>query len=356
LLCPPSGANLLLTNVADAGGWDHKSLTEPPSTGMMSFFPWSFFGEAGNMTGVAVQETNPNFIARVGSHGWSGTGFAGCSRDGGATYMIWTCPDDARSGRIAVAATSETMVWVTQLKASYRSTDRGQNWTVITTLPSGIIGGSNNFSSGAMFPLAADKVNGNKFYVYNAGRVYVSTDAGATFTASATVPNAYYIGNLTLETTSGIEGDIWLGMGTYGLYHSINSGSSFTKINDVQKADFIAVGKASPTTLTVPALYVYGTVNNIANSLFRSNDNGTTWETISSPIRTGVTPLCLAADRNVYGRVFFGGGGNGFFIVTIAGTDIQAPTAPTGLSSSNLTEKTLTLTWTASTDNVGIKS
>ncbi len=356
LLCPPSGVNLLLSNVADVGGWDHKSLTESPSIGMVTLFPWSFSGDVGNMTGAAVQETNPNFIARVGSHGWQGLGFAGYSTNGGATYTYWTCPSDARSGRIAIAATSETMVWVTQSGPCYRSTDRGTNWTKITTLPSSIIGGTNNFSSGAMFPLAADKVNGNKFYVYNNGRVYVSTDAGATFTASATVPNSYYIGNLTIETTPGKEGDIWMGMGTNGLQHSVNSGTSFTKISAVQKADFIGVGKASPATPTVPAVYVYGTVNNIANSLFRSNDNGTTWETISSPIKTGVTPLCMGADRNVYGRVFFGGGGNGFFMVTIAGSDIQAPTAPTGLTSSNLMENTLTLNWNASTDNVGIAS
>jgi len=356
LLCPGSGVNLLLSNVADAGGWDHKSLTEPPAIGMMSLFPWTFSGEAGNMTGVAVQETNPNFIARVGSHGWSGLGFSGYSTNGGATYTYWICPSDARSGRIAVAATSETMVWVTQSGPSYRSTDRGTNWTKITTLPSSIIGGTNNFATGAMYPLAADKVNGNKFYVYNGGRVYVSTDAGATFTASASVPNSYYISNLTLETTPGKEGDIWMGMSTNGLHHSINSGTSFTKINAVQKADFIAVGKASPSSPTIPALYVYGTVNNIANSLSRSNDNGVTWETISSHIKTGLTPLCMAADRNVYGRVFFGAGGNGFFMMTIAGSDIQAPTTPSGLSSSDITENTSTLTWTASTDNVGVTS
>jgi hypothetical protein len=354
LLCPPSGVNLLLSNVADVGGWDHKSITEPPSIGMISLFPWQFSGEAGNMTGVAVQETNPNFIARVGCHGWNGLGFAGYSTDGGATYTYWNCPADARSGRIAVSATNETMVWVTQQKGSYRSTDRGTNWTPISSLPSGIILGGDNFSSGAMFPLAADKVNGNKFYVYHGGRVYVSEDAGATFTASATVPNMYPVGNLTIETTPGIEGDIWLGVRESGLYHSTNSGTSFDKINAVQKADLLAVGKASPTTPTVPALYVFGTVNNIANSLFRSNDNGLTWETLSSPVYIGGTPICMAADRNVFGRVFFGESGNGFFVATSPGSDIQSPTAPSDLSSSNLTENNLNLKWTASSDNVGV--
>ena len=354
LLCPPSGVNLLLSNVADVGGWDHKSINEPPSIGMISLFPWQFSGEAGNMTGVAVQETNPNFIARVGSHGWNGLGFAGYSTDGGATYTYWNCPADARSGRIAVAATNETMVWVTQLKGSYRSTDRGTTWTPIPSLPSGIILGSDNFSCGAIFPLAADKVNGNKFYVCSAGKVYVSTDAGATFTVAATVPNLYPVGNFTIETTPGKEGDIWMGMRESGLYHSTSSGTSFLKINNVQKADLIAIGKASPTTPTIPSLYVYGTVNNITNSLFRSNDNGVSWETLSTPLAIGGTPICMAADRNVYGRVFFGESGNGFFVGTIPGSDTQAPTSPSGLISSNITENTLTLSWTGSTDNVGV--
>ncbi len=37
-----------------------------------------------------------------------------------------------------------------------------------------------------------------------------------------------------------------------------------------------------------------------------------------------------------------------------SGSDTQAPTAPTGLSSSNIVETSFTLNWTASTDNVGV--
>lgn len=354
LLCPPSGVNILLSNVADVGGWDHKSINASPTIGMVSLFPWTFSGDVGNMTGVAVQETNPNFIARVGSHGWSGAGYAGYSTDGGATYTYWTCPSGARSGRIAVAANSETMVWVTQSGSSYRSVDRGQNWTLINTLPTAIIGGSNNFASGSMFPLAADKVNGKKFYVYAAGKVYISDDAGITFKIAASVPAISNVGNLVLESTPGIEGDVWLGIGSYGLYHSTNSCSTFIKINNVQNADLIAIGKSSPSTPDISALYVFGTVNNIPNSLFRSNDNGVTWEVLSSVVKTGLYPYCMAADRNTYGRVFFATGGNGFFVTTPSGSDTEEPTPPTGLTFSSLTENTVILSWKSSTDNVGV--
>jgi hypothetical protein len=36
--------------------------------------------------------------------------------------------------------------------------------------------------------------------------------------------------------------------------------------------------------------------------------------------------------------------------------DTQAPTAPTNLTPSNITDKSVKLTWTASTDNVGVAS
>ncbi|HAN77918.1 MAG TPA: secretion protein, partial [Bacteroidales bacterium] len=44
-----------------------------------------------------------------------------------------------------------------------------------------------------------------------------------------------------------------------------------------------------------------------------------------------------------------------YTVVIAAGTaDTQAPTAPTSLAASNVTQTSLTLTWTASTDNVGV--
>lgn len=318
LLCPPLGKNILISTIADAGGWDHKSLVDPPKVGMQKFFPWipdpGKSGGWGNMTGSAVQETNPDFIARVGRIGWMGSGYAGYSTDGGNSYTQFTIPSGVAGGRIAVSATSETMVWLSQLGAPHRSVDRGNNWSPIPSIPSGLLVGENVFATGSVFPLAADKVNGDKFYVYNtSGGMYVSNDGGITFALLGDgLPANEPVKSLTVETTPGKEGDIWVGMITSGLYHSTNSGTSFTKIKAVQKAEFIAIGKASPANPTMPSIYVLGTVNNIAKSLFRSTDNGLTWRNLGVPT-IGKTPLCMAADRQVYGRVFFGTGGNGFF-------------------------------------------
>ncbi len=355
LLCPPSGVNLLHSNVADIGGWDHKSLTVSPSVGMISLFPWSWSGDAGNMTGVAVQETNPNFIVRVGRHGWAGTGYAGYSADGGNTYTFWTCPSDATGGRIAVSATNETMVWATQGGPCYRSTNRGTTWTKITTLPTGSIGGANVFASGLVFPLAADKVNGDKFYFYYAGRMFFSIDGGITFTAGGALPYPWYTNPMAVETTPGKEGDVWIAQGTSGLRHSSDSGATFATIGNIQVANSISFGKASPATPTVPALYVLGTVNNIANGLFRSNDYGATWQIVCAPVHTGVTPQGMAADRQVYGRVFLGASGNGTMYIEDF-TDTQAPSAPADLTASAVFGTSFQLNWASSIDNVNVSS
>ncbi|MBK6815821.1 MAG: fibronectin type III domain-containing protein [Saprospiraceae bacterium] len=41
-------------------------------------------------------------------------------------------------------------------------------------------------------------------------------------------------------------------------------------------------------------------------------------------------------------------------VTTLAAPDTEAPTAPTNLAVTNLTPSSLTLSWTASTDNVGV--
>ena len=52
-------------------------------------------------------------------------------------------------------------------------------------------------------------------------------------------------------------------------------------------------------------------------------------------------------------HVYFGPGGKEIAVVTPAPTDQTAPTAPSGLSSSNLTSTSVQLTWSGSTDTGG---
>ena len=69
-----------------------------------------------------------------------------------------------------------------------------------------------------------------------------------------------------------------------------------------------------------------------------------------------VTGLSQASAYSFFIRALDGAGNVSANSNTINVTtpDIQAPTAPSGLASSNLTSTTLTLSWAASTDNVGV--
>ena len=317
LVAPSSGSNLLYSTVADVAGFNHTSLVNPPTKEISADFQYANSSGV-ETTGAAYEETNPNFTVRVGSKGWSGAGLGGYSIDGGQHYTPWVCPAGMSAGRIAVSATSETMIWTTQSGWTYRSTDRGNTWTKVDSVGFAVMGNYNGslgvFNVPAdMNPLAADKVNGNKFYIYQSGKMLVSTNGGVSFSTGATnLPNySSGTGNVAfakVETTPGKEGDIWVGVENNGLYHSTNSGMSFTKINSVQSARLIAVGKAATTT---PAVYVFGTVNNIPNSIFRSDDNGVTWTTVANPAINQL--LNMTADKRVYGRIMAGSAGSGIF-------------------------------------------
>ncbi len=103
-----------------------------------------------------------------------------------------------------------------------------------------------------------------------------------------------------------------------------------------------------------------------------SNDNGSTWSQIwskssdqGSAWNDANVDLTSYASNSVQFR-FIGTSGSGWqgdmavdtISITAGGGsssgDTQAPSIPTSLSASNVAETTLTLTWTASTDNVGV--
>lgn len=319
LLAPPAGSpNLLLSSAADVGGFDHTSLTSPPTICMASVFPYvSSRKGSGDMTGVAVQETNPNFIVRVGRAGWNGPAYAGYSTNGGVSYTDFakypsSHGNSASGGLVAVSATSQTIVWASQGGYTYRSTNLGSSWTVVTSLPLSIYPGTSIFDGGYGNELAADKVNGNKFYAYNNGNFYVSTDGGVTFAVTAALPSISNTTTIEVVTSPGIEGDVWVSLPSTGLYHSTDSGLSFTQITNVQDPELMSVGMAATTT---PAVYVMGTVTGIADGVFRSDDAGATWTEIDTPAyKMGDQPNEMAADLSTYGRVFIGTNGDGIFV------------------------------------------
>lgn len=310
-VCPPFGKNMLHSVTADGGGFDHKSLYQPPQAGMRKFFP-SMNGT--NNATAAIQYSDPNFIVRIGSDGWNGSGLGGYSTDGGESYTPFMSLPGAR-GRAAVSATSRKIVWVSQLPGTtYYSHDLGNTWQESKGLDKNIVkpGSQWNIYAGQN-PIVADKVNGNIFYIYHNGKLYISEDGGQSFKPNNKTPLPI-VGNvavMNMETSPGREGEIWISFNENGLYHSTDKGKNFTKVNpdNIQNTRWIAVGKDSPEDKKI-VLYTFGKIYNIPLAVFRSDDEGKTWQPISNPALS--VPLNLGAD--LHGRVFYGSHGNGIYM------------------------------------------
>ncbi|MCM3746596.1 fibronectin type III domain-containing protein [Paenibacillus pasadenensis] len=342
----PIGAPLL-SGHADVDGMRHTSL---------STFPSSKFGgpTLGDTVSIDFQESNPNFVARVGSTRYQNSGGGGYSTDNGATWTAFPNPPGI-AGRIAVSAASETMVWIPQYGSPLFSTDRGQSWTPSSGAPSGTV---HDFWVWYQ-PLASDRVNNNTFYLLEraTSKFYRSTDGGESFSYASTMPSSTAsLAFFSVKAAPGMAGEVWVGLDSGGLMRSSNSGDTWTPVPGVQQAKLFAFGKnrlGSP----YPTVFVYGKVDN-AVGIFRSDDFGATWVKIDvlDPA-IGDEANTMEGDRQVWGRVYIGTNGTGVFYgdsLTSEGSDTDPPSTPTGVTSLSQTATTIKLAWTASTDNTGV--
>ena len=116
-----------------------------------------------------------------------------------------------------------------------------------------------------------------------------------------------------VKAAPGMEGEVWISQSRNGLYRSSDGGNTFTKVEGVQMARLIAFGK-NPPGKSHPAVFVQGTVNNIEDGVFRSDDMGETWIRINdSNSKIGNIPNSMEGDRQVFGQVFIGTNGMGVF-------------------------------------------
>ncbi|UKS28575.1 fibronectin type III domain-containing protein [Paenibacillus sp. HWE-109] len=344
----PIGAPLL-SGHADVDGLRHTSLSTYPSSKLGN-------PTLGDTVSIDFQESNPNFIARVGSTRYASTGAGGgYSTNNGASWTAFPNPPGA-AGRIAVSAGSETMVWVPQHGSPLYSTNRGLTWNTGTGAPSGTV---HDFWVWYQ-PLASDRVNNNTFYLLERGtwKLFRSTDGGANWTLASTMPQAptkipaYF----SIKAAPSKAGEVWVSLDGGGLWRSSNAGDSWTQLPNVQQATLFAFGK-NKLGFPDPTVFVYGKVDNTVG-IFRSDDFGTTWVKIDVAEPTiGNEANTMEGDRQTWGRVYIGTNGTGVFYgdtLMSEGTDTEPPTAPTNLTVPSKTSTTVNLSWTVSTDNTGV--
>ncbi|WP_343306759.1 Ig-like domain-containing protein [Chitinophaga niabensis] len=350
LVAPPSGRNLLLSVTADVGGAHHRSLTEPLNQGNVAntaLFTNIF--NAFNMTGVAFQYNDPEFVVRVGCDGPATTEViysrAGYSTNGGDTYTLFPQSPGIR-GRVAVSANRRNILWLTQMDGNspgnlYWSENLGTSWQKSTGVASGILPAGPQWT---LYPgqnhLAADKVNGDYFYIWDRGSFYVSSDGGKSFVKTAAEgltanagsnPNgSAYATTSNVEVTPGKTGDVWIAFHNEsypqfsGLFHTTDTGKTFSKVGGENfKPKWIAAAMSDTTVNAHLALYVTSQaipINGINYGAFRSDDTGRTWQTILDRL-PGVAPNITADNK---GRMFISAHGNGIFFGTPVAGPVQS--------------------------------
>ncbi|WP_328931903.1 MULTISPECIES: cellulose binding domain-containing protein [unclassified Streptomyces] len=292
LAAPPSGGAQLLSALGDIGGFRHTDLTKVPS---MMFTSPNFT----TTTSLDFAESNPNTVVRVGNAD-SGAHIA-FSTDNGANWFAGTDPSGVSGGgTVAAASDGSRFVWSPAGAGVQYTTGFGSSWSASNGIPAGAI-------------VESDRADPKTFYGFKSGNFYVSSDGGATFTASAAagLPAG---DSVRFKALPGTKGDVWLAGGAsdgaYGLWHSTDSGATFTRLANVDQADTIGFGKAA-TGASYQTLFTSAKIGGV-RGIFRSTDKGATWTRINDPVHQwGWTGAAITGDPRIYGRVYISTNGRG---------------------------------------------
>ena len=341
LISPPSGPPLV-SALGDLNGFVHNDLTVVPSSILTA--PTLSSGDS-----VDFAELNPADMVRTGDIDKTQAANAnvnriGFSTDSGKDWFQGQEPSGVTGGGQAVmAADGSATIWSPKGAAVSVSTTFGSSWTASTGIPQGAV-------------VAADRVNPKKFYGFAAGTFYVSTNGGTSFTAAATGLPA--TGTVFIKAVAGHEGDVWLAggpTGTSGLWHSTNSGTTFTQLSNVSAANNIGFGKAAPGA-SYPALYTIATIGGVAG-IFRSDDGGASWVRINdNQHQWGNIGQAITGDPRVYGRVYVGTNGRGIIYGDLSGVTPPPPTTTTAPPTTTTTVPPTTTTTVPPTTTTTVTS
>ena len=348
LATAPAGTPLFSTE-GDINGFAHTTLTSSPANG--AIVPTTALigsNVLGTMTSIDFAGTNPNVVAAVGS---VGTNDGVYSTDDGVTWTSFgSKPSGASGGTAAVTSVggaSMTIVWAPSGGAPSYSTNNGTTWTTSGGSP----------STGGM--VIADRVNPNDFYYYAGNRVYFSNNSGVSFTLqTSSAPSG---GKIAVNPFA--AGELWIAA-SGGLYHSTNFAAAFSQIpsNLTSTNRVLAFGAPAPGQ-TKPAIYLFGTLNNFLG-VYRSDDGGSTWTVINDVNHQwGGLIQSMAADPNVFGRVYLAVNGRGVIMGNPANAlpaswvdaDIGTPGNPGWATNSvTLSNGTVVNQWTVNGGGAGL--
>jgi hypothetical protein len=345
------------------GGGDHASVFAEEQTLEYGYTPQFYLSPVVRdrdsvyssfcASGIDVRNVDGKYLFWVGrGGGQSGPGMAAYSTDGGDTLVNISANLPKNSSNVAFGAGDVAVsaglingkthvIWAPQGTTPRWTDDNGTTWGNVTGLPQLCTETSAYLERNSL--LVSDRVNASFFYAYWDGKVYRSSDGGKNFSIAHTfstyepfngsrwtikpniraAPQAglFAIGIAT-ETRSTDKEGLWLcSNGTAGTV-------TISKLNNVQSVRGHDFGKKSSRTGN-PVLFVSGIVNNKVG-IFRSEDLGSSWETIAERAQgnlwdhTGIVDQdgagsTIVACQKVEGRLFVWTNGVGCWVGTDSG-------------------------------------
>jgi xyloglucan-specific exo-beta-1,4-glucanase len=318
LVSPPKGAHLL-SGFGDIGGFTHFDLDESEPLQSNPIFI--------NTNNIDYAERAPNVIVRSGTHQAHATGRTatlGYSTDFGETWTPLYAPvpkgyvelapekipynfsDPYTDAAIATSADGKTFIVMTPGTPVF-TRSHGKNWAAVKGLPPG-------------GRPVADRADPRRFYAvdFDNSVVYVSNDGGGSFKPQQTagLPSDIKADRphwreapWPLIAMPNKKGDLWY-ISQGRLFHSTDGGRRFAEVKSDLAVVTFDFGKAAPGN-TDMTLYAIGAKDGVS-AIWRSEDNGRSWIRINNGRHEyGRVWRCIAADKNIFGRVYVGTDGRG---------------------------------------------
>ncbi|TDL28306.1 Oligoxyloglucan reducing end-specific cellobiohydrolase [Rickenella mellea] len=322
LVSPPVGPPLL-SGVGDIEGFVHNSLTVAPATNFLnpSWSTTSDIDYAGN---------KPTNFVRIGSG--TGSQQIALSFDSGTTWSIdYGAPITLSGGKVALSANADTVLWRTG-SSGVQVSQYTNAFTVVSSLPSDA-------------QIASDKVNNSVFYGASGSKFYVSVDGGHTFTSPSGLGSSKSPQKIVVNPS--VTGDVWVSTDV-GIFHSVNSGTTFTQLPGITQAWAIALG-APAKAGGYPAIFA-AAVLGTTTGYFRSDDAGVNWVQINDAAHGFAAPGSnpVSGDPRIYGRVYIGTNGRGIFYGDAAGAAPPPSTTAKPTTTSAIPSTTLLSTTSSS--------
>jgi photosystem II stability/assembly factor-like uncharacterized protein len=294
LVSPTEGAHLL-SGMGDIGGFVHNDLNRAPN---MIVNP-----KITGVNGIDYAANKPSYIIRLGGDEENGVKISklGISSNGGKNWKpaenYLAGAEAGWTGKVAVSTDAKVIVWSPANIPPHWSSNEGKTWTACTGLPAGAV-------------VVSDRVNANKFYAYGNGAAYASVDAGKTFTVKNNSFMSGEANKTNFKAVVGQEGHLWLAAGDAGLYHSMDGGAAWQKLEGFDTVPIIGLGMAAPGA-SYQALYTNAKLNG-KWGIYRSDDKGQNWIRINDDTKQfGAADTAITGDPRIYGRVYLATNGRG---------------------------------------------